>query len=83
MAQAAITRGFGTLGFPSAHHQAVGASEPGSLDVMRWVLMQLCAKDSKVGFSNIIAKAAGIEAKPAFRQPFRGRCLVPVDNSYE
>jgi len=29
MAQAAITRGFGTLGFPSAHHQAVGASEPG------------------------------------------------------
>jgi putative SOS response-associated peptidase YedK len=54
-----------------------------SLDVMRWVLMQLCAKDSKVGFSNIIAKAAGIEAKPAFREPFRGRCLVPVDNSYE
>jgi putative SOS response-associated peptidase YedK len=50
---------------------------------MRWVLMQLCAKDSKVGFSNIIAKAEGIEAKPAFREPFRGRCLVPVDNSYE
>jgi putative SOS response-associated peptidase YedK len=38
----------------------------------------------KVGFSNINAKAEGIENRPAFRDAFqRRRCLVPVDNFYE
>ena len=42
------------------------------------------AKDIKVGFSNINAKAEGIEGKPAFREAFqRRRCLIPVDNFYE
>jgi putative SOS response-associated peptidase YedK len=37
------------------------------------------AKDIKVGFANINAKAEGIEGKPAFREAFqRRRCLVPV-----
>jgi putative SOS response-associated peptidase YedK len=36
------------------------------------------------GFSNINAKAEGIEGKPAFREAFqRRRCLVPVENFYE
>ena len=38
-----------------------------SLDVMRWGLVPFWAKDIKVGFSNINAKAEGIESKPAFR----------------
>jgi putative SOS response-associated peptidase YedK len=55
-----------------------------SLDVMRWGLVPFWAKDIKVGFSNINAKAEGIEGKPAFREAFqRWRCLVPVDNFYE
>jgi putative SOS response-associated peptidase YedK len=55
-----------------------------SLEVMRWGLMPFWAKDIKVGFSNINAKAEGIETKPAFREAFRQRrCLVPVDNFYE
>jgi NAD(P)-dependent dehydrogenase (short-subunit alcohol dehydrogenase family) len=41
------------------------------------------SKDIKVGFANINAKAEGIESKPAFREAFRRRCLVPVDNFYE
>jgi putative SOS response-associated peptidase YedK len=42
------------------------------------------AKDIKVGFANINAKAEGVEGKPAFREAFqRRRCLVPVDNFYE
>jgi len=42
------------------------------------------ATDIKVGFSNINAKAEGIEGKPAFREAFqRRRCLVPVDTFYE
>jgi putative SOS response-associated peptidase YedK len=55
-----------------------------SLDVMRWGLVPLWAKDLKVGFANINAKAEGIEGKPAFRKAYqRRRCLVPVDNFYE
>lgn len=51
---------------------------------MRWGLVPFWAKDIKVGFSNINAKAEGIEGKPAFREAFqRRRCLVPVDNFYE
>ena len=52
-----------------------------SLEVIRWGLVPFWAKDIKVGFANINAKAEGIENKPAFREAFRQRrCLVPVDN---
>jgi putative SOS response-associated peptidase YedK len=55
-----------------------------SLDLLRWGLVPYWAKDIKVDFSNINAKAEGIEGKPAFREAFqRRRCLVPVDNFYE
>jgi putative SOS response-associated peptidase YedK len=55
-----------------------------SLDMLRWGLIPYWAKDIKVGFANINAKAEGIENKPAFRKAFeRRRCLVPVDNFYE
>jgi hypothetical protein len=55
-----------------------------SLDLLRWGLVPYWAKDIKVGFANINAKAEGIETKPAFRDAFqRRRCLVPVDNFYE
>jgi putative SOS response-associated peptidase YedK len=47
-------------------------------------LVPYWAKDIKVGFANINAKAEGIENRPAFREAFqRRRCLVPVDTFYE
>ena len=50
---------------------------------MRWGLVPYWAKDIKVDFGNINAKAEGIESKPAFRDAFqRRRCLMPVDNFY-
>ena len=55
-----------------------------SLEVMRWGLVPFWAKDIKVGFSNINAKAEGIDTRPAFREAFaRRRCLVPFDCFYE
>jgi putative SOS response-associated peptidase YedK len=55
-----------------------------SLDVMRWGLVPFWAKDIKVGFSNINAKAESVDTRPAFREAFqRRRCLVPLDNFYE
>lgn len=55
-----------------------------SLDVMRWGLVPFWAKDIKVGFANINAKAEGVETRPAFREAFsRRRCLIPFDCFYE
>src|SRR5271163_3085190 len=55
-----------------------------SLDMLRWGLIPYWAKDIKVGFANINAKAEGIDSKPAFREAFRQRrCLVPADSFYE
>jgi putative SOS response-associated peptidase YedK len=55
-----------------------------SLEVMRWGLIPYWAKDSKIGYSTINARAEEIDTKPAFREPFRQRrCLVPIDNFYE
>ncbi len=61
-----------------------GAARGRSLDLMRWGLVPFWAKDIKIGFSTINAKAEGIETRPAFREAFvRRRCLVPVDSFYE
>jgi putative SOS response-associated peptidase YedK len=55
-----------------------------SLDVLRWGLVPFWAKDLKVGFANINARAEEVERKPAFREAFqRRRCLVPVDGFFE
>jgi putative SOS response-associated peptidase YedK len=47
-----------------------------SLDVMRWGLVPFWAKDIKVGFANINAKAEGIEKKPAFREAMAVRIAI-------
>jgi putative SOS response-associated peptidase YedK len=55
-----------------------------SLDLMRWGLVPYWAKDIKIGYSTINAKAEGIDTRPAFREAFqRRRCLVPLDSFYE
>ncbi|MGH7032044.1 MAG: SOS response-associated peptidase [Stellaceae bacterium] len=55
-----------------------------SLDLMRWGLVPYWARDIKVGFANINARAEGIDTRPAFREAFqRRRCLVPLDSFYE
>jgi putative SOS response-associated peptidase YedK len=54
------------------------------LTLMRWGLVPYWAKDAKVGFSSINAKAETLSTSPAFREAFqRRRCLVPADWFYE
>ena len=54
------------------------------LEVMRWGLIPYWAKDIKIGFSTINARAEEIDTKPTFREAFqRRRCLVPLDSFYE
>ena len=55
-----------------------------ALDLLRWGLVPLWAKDPSFGARCINARADGIAAKPAFREAFqRRRCLVPADGFYE
>ncbi len=52
---------------------------------MRWGLVPWWAKDIKVGFSSINARAETVDTTPAFRDAWkRGqRCLVVTDGFYE
>ncbi|RAV00569.1 SOS response-associated peptidase [Paenibacillus sp. YN15] len=51
---------------------------------LRWGLIPAWAKDEKIGFQTINAKAESLRDKPAFRTPFqRKRCLIPADGYYE
>jgi putative SOS response-associated peptidase YedK len=62
------------------------SSETGERELasMRWGLVPFWAKDSKVAFSTINAKAETLTTSPAFREAFkRRRCLIPLDGFYE
>src|ERR1700751_5815409 len=48
-----------------------GKARERTLDLLRWGLVPYWAKDLKVCFANINAKAEGIESKPGFRDAFQ------------
>ena len=55
-----------------------------TLDALRWGLVPYWAKDIKIGYSLINAKAETVAEKPAFRDAFKSRrCLIAADGFYE
>jgi putative SOS response-associated peptidase YedK len=55
-----------------------------SLDRLRWGLVRYWAKDEKIGFKTINARAETIDTAHSFRSAFKKRrCLVPADGFYE
>jgi putative SOS response-associated peptidase YedK len=73
---------------PPTEDIAVVRPDPGStgrrLDMLRWGLVPYWAKDIKIGFSLINAKAETVAEKPAFRDAFKERrCIIPADGFYE
>jgi putative SOS response-associated peptidase YedK len=51
---------------------------------LRWGLVPFWAKDAKLGYSTIHARAEEVANKPAYREALKKRrCLVPVDAFYE
>lgn len=70
---------------PSQYCPVVRRGEGGrELVHMRWGLIPSWAKEAKVGFSNINARAESVATKPAFRAAFkRRRCVVPATGFYE
>jgi putative SOS response-associated peptidase YedK len=61
-----------TDSLPVVRYDAKGAQR--SLDMLRWGLVPYWAKDIKVGFANINAKAEGIETQPAFGSAGAASC---------
>jgi len=55
-----------------------------SLDALRWGLIPYWAKDPKIAYRTIKARAESVDTAPSFRQAFKKRrCLIPVDSFYE
>jgi putative SOS response-associated peptidase YedK len=62
------------------------SSETGEreLTIMRWGLIPFFAKDAKIAYSTINARAETVVTSPVFREPMkRRRCLVPADLFWE
>jgi putative SOS response-associated peptidase YedK len=55
-----------------------------SLDRLRWGLVPYWAKDEKIGFKTINARAETVDTAHSFRSAFKKRrCLIPADGFYE
>ena len=55
-----------------------------SLDRLRWGLVPYWAKDEKIGFKTINARAETVDTAHSFRTAFKKRrCLIPADGFYE
>ena len=70
---------------PGQEALAVLAGEDGRRgEMLRWGLVPSWAKDERVGYKMINARAETVSAKPAYRGPFqRTRCLIPADGFFE
>ena len=54
------------------------------LALLRWGLIPFWAKDRKIGYKMINARAESVADKPAFRAAFRQRrCLIPATGFFE
>ena len=55
-----------------------------SLEIMKWGLVPFWAKDPKIGYKLINARADSIFEKPTWRKVIlKKRCLIPADGFYE
>ncbi len=64
---------------------AIVVSGPGrKLEWARWGLIPFWAKDEKIGYKMINARAETLAEKPAYREAVKHRrCLIPADGFYE
>jgi len=55
-----------------------------TLNILRWGLIPNWAKDPKIAYKTINARAETVDTASSYRQAFmKRRCLIPVDGFYE
>ncbi|OVE82805.1 hypothetical protein BVY03_00015, partial [bacterium K02(2017)] len=69
---------------PSQNTAVITNQSPDQIQFYRWGFVPHWAKDIKIGFKMINARAETITEKPSFKKPFQTqRCLVLTDGFYE
>ncbi|QDU30982.1 Putative SOS response-associated peptidase YedK [Anatilimnocola aggregata] len=69
---------------PSQPLLALRGTDQRELVLLRWGLIPAWAKDEKIAYSTINARADTVATKPAFRAAYKSRrCLVVADGYYE
>ena len=71
---------------PQTFQPVIRINDDGKREIvkMRWGLVPFWAKDEKMAYSTINAKAETVATTAAYREPFkRRRCLVPASGFYE
>jgi len=71
---------------PQTFQPVIRIDDEGNREIvkMRWGLVPFWAKDEKMAYSTINAKAETVATTAAYREPFkRRRCLVPASGFYE
>ena len=55
-----------------------------TLSMLHWGLVPHWAKDKKIGYKMINARAETVASKPSFREPFHShRCIIPASGFFE
>ena len=66
---------------PSQKVPVIMNSSSDVLSEAQWGLIPHWAKDQKIGYKMINARAETVAEKPAYRGPFKSqRCLIPADS---
>ncbi len=71
---------------PTHNMPVVGQNREGqrTIQQFRWGLLPFWAKEKKVGYSMINARAESVDTKKSFKRSFeRYRCLIPASGFYE
>lgn len=69
---------------PGQTMPVITRKSPNKAEEMKWGLVPFWAKDPKIGYQMINARAETVATKPSFRRSFmKQRCLVPASGFFE
>lgn len=69
---------------PGQTMPVITRKSPNKAEEMKWGLVPFWAKDPKIGYQMINARAETVVTKPSFRRSFaKQRCLIPASGFYE
>jgi putative SOS response-associated peptidase YedK len=69
---------------PSQQAAVILDESPKEVSSLKWGFIPAWAKEEKMGYSTINARAEDIDKKPTFRDSLKNkRCIIPADGFYE